>query len=122
MSVETKYNNLIAGEFPVVTEKVTIASGEGELKKGTILGVVTASGKYAAADATDTGNDATGTATPKAVLLQDVDTTSADVEGCLVAFTGEFNSAALVAKTGSTVAGFKESLRALSIFVKTDVI
>lgn len=119
MSTETtSYDNLIAGVFPIVTETGTIVSGEGELKRGTILGVVTASGKYAAADSTDTGNDATGTATPKAVLLQDVDATSADVEGVLVAFTGEFNSAKLIAKTGSTVAGFKEGLRAVSIFVK----
>ena len=119
MSTETtSYDNLIAGVFPIVTETGTVASGEGKLKKGTILGVVTASGKYAAADSTDTGESATGTATPKAILLQDVDATSADVAGVLVAFTGEFNSAKLIAKTGSTVAGFKDGLRAVSIFVK----
>ena len=114
-TVTTYYDNLFAGDFPVVTETGTIVSGEGKLARGTILGVVTASGKYAAADATDTGGSAT---TPKAILLQDVDATSADVAGALVAFTGEFNSAKLIAKTGSTVAGFKEGLRAVSIFVK----
>ena len=117
-TVTTYYDNLFAGDFPVVTETGTIVSGEGKLARGTILGVVTASGKYAAADATDTGESATGTATPKAILLQDVDATSADVADVLVAFTGEFNSAKLIAKTDSTVAGFKEGLRAVSIFVK----
>ena len=117
-TVTTSYDNLFAGDFPVVTENGTIVSGEGKLTRGTILGVVTASGKYAAADATDTGESATGKATPKAILLQDVDATSSDVADVLVAFTGEFNSEKLIAKTGSTVAGFKEGLRAVSIFVK----
>ncbi|WP_407444543.1 head decoration protein [Fibrobacter sp.] len=59
MATETQsYDNLIGGEFPVVTERVTIGSGAA-LKRGTILGVVTASGKFVAADATDTGENAT---------------------------------------------------------------
>lgn len=113
----TSYDNLLAGVFPVVTEKVTIASGE-NLKRGTILGIVTASGKYVAADSTDTGGGATGTADPKAILLADVDASAADVEGVDVALSGEFNAAKLIAKAGSTVAGFKEGLREVSIFVK----
>ena len=112
------YDNLIAGEFPIVTERVTIASGA-DLKRGTILGIVTASGKYAAADSTDTGNTATGTATPKAVLLEDATAESADASNVLVALTGEFNSAKLIAKTGSTVAGFKDGLRTVGIFEKS---
>lgn len=117
-SENQNYDNLIGGEFPVVTERVTIASGA-SLKRGTILGVVTASGKYTAADATDTGQSATGTADPKAILLEDAAAASADVSNVLVALTGEFNSAKLIAKTGSTVAGFKNALRALCIFQKT---
>lgn len=119
MATETQtYDNLIAGEFPIVTERVTIASGA-DLQRGTILGIVSASGKYAAADSTDTGNDATGTASPKAILLEDAKAASADKANVLVALTGEFNAAKLIAKTGSTVAGFKDGLRALGIFEKT---
>lgn len=118
MATETySYDNMIAGEFPVVTERVTIASGA-DLKRGTILGIVTASGKYAAADSTDTGSSATGTAAPKAILLEDAAAGSADVANVLVAYTGEFNTASLIAKTGSTVAGFKAALREVGIFVK----
>lgn len=117
-SENQNYDKLIGGEFPVVTERVTIASGA-NLKRGTILGVVTASGKYVAADSTDTGESATGTKDPKAILLEDAAAASADVSNVLVALTGEFNSAALIAKTGSTVAGFKDALRALCIFEKT---
>lgn len=110
MAIETiSYDNLIAGDFPVVTEKVTIASGEGVLSRGTILGIEAESGKYVAADSSTD---------PKAILLNDVDATSADVANADVALTGEFNSAELKAKTGSTVADLKAGLRAVSIFVK----
>lgn len=54
---------------------ITVASGAGVLKIGTVLGKVTASGKYEAADPVA----ATGEEVAVAVLLEDVDATSADV-------------------------------------------
>lgn len=53
---------------------VTIKSGEGVLAKGTVLGVLTANGKYAAY--LDGETDGTGVA--KAILADKVDATSAD--------------------------------------------
>ena len=67
--------NLFSGEFPRVTLPVTIVTGEGELAKGTVLGKVTATGKYKAYD--NTAND--GSETAKLILADAVDATSADV-------------------------------------------
>ena len=109
------YDGLVAGCFPIVTERVTIASGA-NLTKGTILGVVTASGKYAAADSTASS---AGNNVPAAILLEDA--AAADAVA-LVALTGEFNGAKLIAKRdGDSVSGFKAGLRAASIFVKSVV-
>ena len=111
------YDGLVAGCFPIVTERVTIASGS-NLTKGTILGVVTASGKYAAADSTASS---AGNNVPAAILLEDAAAAAADAVA-LVALTGEFNGAKLIAKRdGDTVSGFKSGLRAASIFVKSVV-
>jgi hypothetical protein len=102
-------DNLLAGAFPLVTDGGVIASGEGVLTRGTVLGVITASGKYAAYD--DAAVD--GSEEPAAILAVDVDATSADVLAS-VYLTGEFRADAL---TGYDAA-IKAALRALSIFVK----
>lgn len=57
-------------------ETVTIASGAGVVKAGTVLGVITASGKYTPYD--DGSSD--GSETAVAVSLYEVDATSADVD------------------------------------------
>lgn len=116
-SVTNTYDGLVAGTFPMVTERVTIASGA-DLSKGTILGVVTASGKYAAADTTASS---AGNNVPVAVLLEDAAAGSADAVAT-VALTGEFNAAKLIAKrSGDAVSDFKTGLRSIGIFVKTVV-
>jgi hypothetical protein len=57
-------------------ETLTIASGAGVLLAGTVVGKVTTGGKYKAYD-----NDASdGTEVAAAVILNDVDATSADVK------------------------------------------
>jgi len=53
---------------------VTILSGEGELVKGTVLGIDTASEKYAAYD----NGAGDGTEVAKAILADEVDATSSD--------------------------------------------
>lgn len=92
--VNTQENSqvqLFAGDFPRVTKPITIVSGSGQLVKGTVLGKVTASGKYA--PYSDANSD--GTETAKLILAEDPDdATSADVNS--VAFAaGHFNEAAL---------------------------
>lgn len=57
-------------------ETITVASGAGALADGTVLGRITASGKYVAYDPAGTDD---GRRTAAAVLMGAVDATSADV-------------------------------------------
>ncbi len=61
-------------------EQVTIVSGQ-NLKTGTVLGKITASGKYSAYD----GDAADGTQTVAGILIGDVDATLADTPGAILA-------------------------------------
>lgn len=62
-------------------EEVTVISGAGELVSGTVLGKITASGKYTpvTAAAADGSEDAAG------ILIDPVDATSADVTALIIA-------------------------------------
>lgn len=108
---------LFAGEFPRVSELATITGGN--YAKGTILGKITASGKYTICVPTAEGGTADGSETACAILAEATDSSSAD-KSAVIYLTGEFNATALTAGTGNTVAGLKESLRAKSIFLKTN--
>ncbi|MBB4042021.1 hypothetical protein GGR34_003706 [Microvirga flocculans] len=67
----------------VSRDVVTIASGEGVLEAGTVLGKVTASGKYVASPhAQVSGKE--GAETAVAILGYQVDATSADAKGVIV--------------------------------------
>ena len=105
-------DNLLAGDFPMITEEVTILTGN-NLKRGTVLGKITASGKCVAVDSTKSD----GSQTPFAVLAEDVDASSADQQGCAY-LTGEFNSTSLIFGGTDTVSAHKSALRDLSIFAK----
>ena len=61
-------DKLFAGDFPLATEAVAISAGEGALLRGTVLGVVTATGKLAVVD--KNAND--GSQHPYCVLAEDV--------------------------------------------------
>ncbi len=67
---------LSEGPGSISRDAITIVSGAGVLAPGTVLGKITASGKYK--PATATGSD--GGQTAVAVLVCGVDATSADVE------------------------------------------
>lgn len=117
MAETFSYQNLIAGDFPRVTEAVTILSGAGALAAGTVLGKVTASGKLVPVDSAGTDD---GRRTPYAVLSAAVDATSADAVGT-VWLTGEFAGAALVFGGTDTTATHKAALRDLGIYIKSAV-
>lgn len=61
-------DKLFAGDFPLATEAVAISAGEGALLRGTVLGVVTSTGKLAVVD--KNAND--GSQHPYCVLAEDV--------------------------------------------------
>jgi len=81
--MNTKTEHLGTGVFlkseglgHISRDPIVIASGTGVVLAGTVLGKVTASGKYALYN--DDGTD-DGTRTAAAILYADVDATSADV-------------------------------------------
>ncbi len=106
-------DNLIAGEYPRVSELATLTGGN--YTKGTILGKISASGKYkaCASAASDGSKD------PCAILAETVDASTEDKQA-VVYLTGEFNAAALSTGTGFTVAGLTDALRDKSIFIKNN--
>lgn len=104
--------NLLAGEYPRVERLVTIAAGS-SLEKGSVLGKITASGKYTlSASAAGDGSE-----TVHAILAETVDATSQDMQA-VVYFSGEFNENALTIGSGHTIDSIREPLRAKSIFLR----
>lgn len=105
-------DSLFSGSFPVATGSVTIAAGA-DLVRGAVLGKITASGKYAlsAIAASD------GSETPVAILLEDAAAASEDVVAP-VAFTGQFNPAALTFGTDHDADTVWDDLRSRGIFLK----
>jgi hypothetical protein len=106
-----RYADLDAGDFPVVLEAAVISSGH-VLKRGSVLGQITASKEYvlSVADAED------GSQHPSAILDQDVDTT----EGALSApirLTGQVLGSGLTLGEGHNLADAKATLRVFSIFI-----
>ena len=61
-------------------ENIVVVSGSGPLPTGTVLGKITASGKYGVYDNAGTG----GVETAAAILAEPVDATSSDVKGSAV--------------------------------------
>ncbi|WJZ69987.1 hypothetical protein PVP_XSN000008 [Vibrio phage PVP-XSN] len=107
-------DNLFAGWVqPVNSEPGTVASGQGVLVRGTVLGKLTASGKLAIVDSAQ----ADGSQTIYAVLAEDVDATSADVD-CPIYLTGEFNKNELVFGGSDTADTHATKAREIGIFFK----
>lgn len=109
-------DQLIAGDLKLVTETIVIVSGAGALKRGTVLGKITASGKYTTALSASSD----GSQTPVAILADDVDATSAD-QNAGAYLMGEFNGSSLILGAGITLAAAKAALQAQNIYVKTSV-
>ena len=107
-------DSLLAGDFPRVERKLTVASGAGVLPRGAVV-ALDGAGKAVLVDSSSVTPSAQE---PVAVLAHEVDATSADAEG-IVYYTGEFNEAALTFGGTDTVADHVDALRALSIFTDT---
>ena len=105
-------DNLIAGDAKIVTAAATIASGAGALVRGTVLGKITASGKYQMA--IGTADD--GSQTPDAILAEDVDATSADALS-VVYLSGQFAESALTLDASLTMDGIRDGLRDKNIYL-----
>ncbi|UUQ64233.1 head decoration protein [Pseudomonas fuscovaginae UPB0736] len=105
-------SQLSAGDFPVVMEAVVIAAGQ-KLKRGSVLGQVTASKEYLLCKAA--AQD--GSQAPSVILDQDVDTTDG-VRSAPVLLTGQVLGSQLVLGDGLSLATVKVALRPLSLFIR----
>ena len=99
--------DLLVGDFPVAVRVVTIAGGQGVLKRGTVLGE--ASGKFLLSDATASD----GSEVPNMVLAIDVDTTAGDALKDAYA-AGTFDAAKLIYGAGHTAASVESAWRKAS--------
>ncbi|MDH5528379.1 MAG: head decoration protein [Nitrospirota bacterium] len=108
----TTRDNLIAGDFPLVTDAETLIAGQ-NLVRGAVVGKITVSGKLtlSAAAAVD------GSEIPYAILAADTDATAGD-SPCVAYKTGEFSEGALTLGVGHTLAAIKDGLRDRGIFLK----
>jgi hypothetical protein len=103
--------DLFESDLGRIERKVTIASGAGVLAPGSVLGRITTGGKFVLSDATEDD----GSQTPRAILAQTVDATSADAEA-IVYEAGNFRLAALIFGYQHTAASARDGLRSLGIF------
>jgi hypothetical protein len=99
--------NLYAGDFPRMQLPIVVVTGE-VLVRGTVLGKVTASGKYAAYD--NAASD--GTEVAAGILCEDVDATDGDVTANMYV-TGAFKAAGLTGDDAAAIA----DLHALNCYV-----
>lgn len=107
-------DQLVAGPLQIVTDTGTITGGN--YKRGTVLGVITTSGKYTAC--IQTASD--GSEKPAAILVDDVDAESADQSGGLY-LMGEFNQNRVIIDASWTLAAMKLALRPLALFLKDSI-
>jgi hypothetical protein len=107
-------DQLIAGPKQIVTRNVTLTGGP--YVRGTVLGKITASGKYTIA----LSASADGSQNPVAILADNADGSAADVvAGAFL--EGEFNSNAVTLGTGITLTAAQDALRPLGIHLKSSV-
>lgn len=107
-------DKLLANDYPVVTDIVIVDTGV--LTRGTLLGKITATGKYIKCDSAAVD----GSQAPLAILAEDVDATAGDVNAD-VYLSGAFNEAAVTFGGTDTAATHRAALRDLNIYLKKAV-
>ncbi|MBA7848478.1 head decoration protein [Klebsiella sp. RHBSTW-00465] len=107
-------DQLVAGTLQLVTDSGTITGGT--FRRGTVLGMITASGKYTQSVKTATD----GSETPVAILVDNVDASTSDQNGGLY-LMGEFNQNRIIFDNSWTVPALKAALRPLAIFLKDSI-
>ncbi|HOV79372.1 MAG TPA: head decoration protein [Bacillota bacterium] len=108
---------LIAGNnVPILVKAVTLQANQGVVKRGTVLGIITASGLAVPVNSANSD----GSQNADCILADDVDTTGGNV----VAETyrsGHFNRKALIFGGDDTAADHEDRLRELGIFLSDNI-
>jgi len=113
-------DNLFGGStMPIVTDAMIIAAGQ-NLKRGAVLGQITATGKGKLVNSANAGATADGSETIYAILAEDVNATTVD-KTVVVYLTGEFNENALTFGGTDTSTMYKAAARKVGIFFKSVV-
>ena len=110
--------NLLAGDFPVVTEKQIVLSGTGNLTPGAVLAKDSANGDKLVL--VDDASVTPSIQTPYAILVHDVDASAADAEA-IVYLGGHFNELALTFGGDDTADDHREALRSMGIFLSKNI-
>lgn len=108
----TREDQLLAGDHPLKSLGITIASGQGILRRGTLVASTDGGTTFVLASST---NFTDGTI-PAGVLIEDIDATSAAVVTGAY-FAGDFNSRAMTFGTGLTAANLRFNLQERSIYL-----
>ena len=116
-STSSAPDNLIAGYSDVIAIEVTVASGEGVLGRGSVLGKITASGYY---DLVNSAGADDGSRTAAAILAEDIDATDDDVVTTAY-IAGEFYQDALTFGGTDAVADHLATLQGLGIILRAGV-
>ena len=108
-------DGIIAGEDDLQTRQITLITGQ-NLKRGSVLGKITASGKFnlslsAAGD---------GSQVPAAILAEDTDASGGD-KVTVAYFGGVFDENALTYGTAHTKASVREQLRDYGIKLQSSI-
>ncbi|EHR8986889.1 head decoration protein [Escherichia coli] len=108
-------DQLIAGPLQLITKTVTV-TGSAAYSRGTVLGVKTSDGKYTLC--VKTAED--GSQTPVAILVDDVDASSGDVQAG-VYLMGEFNADRVTYDSSWQADELVTALEKEKIFLRTPV-
>lgn len=108
-------DDLIAGDYPIVTDIVTILAGE-NLNRGTVLGKITASAKHVIVNSANVD----GSQAPVVILAEDCDATAGDKQA-LVYLSGAFNENACAFGGTNDADTHRAALRDLNIYLKKAV-
>ena len=108
-------DGLLAGHDDLQTRQITLVAGQ-NLKRGALLGKITASGKYAlsASGASD------GSQLPAIVLAEDTDASGAD-KVTVAYFGGVFDENAITYGAGHTKSSVREALRDVGVKLQSSI-
>lgn len=111
-------DNLFAGNsVPVLTRGITLVKNQGVIKRGTVVGIVTATGLSVPVDKAKTD----GSQVPFGITTDTVDTTGTTDTKTTAYTSGLFNSKALLFGPSNTVADHRTKLRDAGIHLQENI-
>jgi hypothetical protein len=114
-------DKLIAGNaIPITAKGITVAKGQGVLKRGTLLGIAHDK-THKKTDTTETYEGSSGSQTDTigadCILCEDIDATDSDVVTAGYE-TGEFNADAVILPEEKNIDAHAKELRKLGLYIK----